>query len=151
MPWAYLEAQRVLLSHPLLQPGGPTYKINNAKNNANNGKNGQNNYGSSGDNNGNSKKNDNWVGWIGGKNVEKTAEEVVKEGGEVGKEGVNEVENEVEKEVSLEDVMVYMSKQDICHNIPILLTMASVGDDLYWQLIENFVYTMVRFAKKCKK
>jgi hypothetical protein len=28
---------------------------------------------------------------------------------------------------------------------PVYLSMATVHDDLYWQLIENFVYTMVKF------
>ena len=39
--------------------------------------------------------------------------------------------------------MDYMKHLDVCYNKPIFLTMATVGDDLYWQLIENFVYTMV--------
>ena len=32
-----------------------------------------------------------------------------------------------------------------CQNTPLYLTMASVGDELYWQLIENFIYTLVKF------
>ena len=45
----------------------------------------------------------------------------------------------------LEDVMVYMKALPVCSDKPIFLSMATVGDDLYWQLIENFVYTMVKF------
>lgn len=45
----------------------------------------------------------------------------------------------------LEDVMVYMKDLPVCRDKPIFLSMATVGDDLYWQLIENFVYTMVKF------
>ena len=39
--------------------------------------------------------------------------------------------------------MDYIKHLDVCYNKPIFLTMATVGDELYWQLIENFVYTMV--------
>ena len=46
---------------------------------------------------------------------------------------------------SLEDAMVFIQSQPQCYDKPIFLTMATVGDDLYWQLIENFVYTMVKF------
>ena len=42
-------------------------------------------------------------------------------------------------------VMLRLSNMDECQELPIFLTMASVGDELYWQLIENFVYTMVKF------
>ena len=46
----------------------------------------------------------------------------------------------------LEDVMVLLKNSPHCLNLqPIFLTMATVGDDLYWQLIENFIYTMVKF------
>lgn len=40
-------------------------------------------------------------------------------------------------------VTLYNSKQ--CTNSPVYLTMASVGDELYWQLIENFIYSLVKF------
>ena len=46
---------------------------------------------------------------------------------------------------SLEEVMVYIQNSPKCSQQPIYLTMATVGDDLYWQLIENFVYTLVKF------
>lgn len=46
---------------------------------------------------------------------------------------------------TLEDTMYYLYNLDQCGGKPIFLSMASVGDDLYWQLIENFVYTMAKF------
>jgi len=45
----------------------------------------------------------------------------------------------------LEDVMYYLKNSPECLHSPIYLTMATVHDDLYWQLIENFVYTLVKF------
>jgi hypothetical protein len=53
--------------------------------------------------------------------------------------------NNKKKKATLADVMTYIDSQPVCSNLPIFLTMATVGDDLYWQLIENFVYTMVKF------
>ena len=46
---------------------------------------------------------------------------------------------------SLEDAMFYLYSQPQCKNKPIFTSMAQVGSDLYWQLIENFIYTMVKF------
>ena len=46
----------------------------------------------------------------------------------------------------LEDAMFYLSCQPKCRNVPIFTSMAQVGSDLYWQLIQNFVYTMVKFG-----
>lgn len=47
---------------------------------------------------------------------------------------------------SLEEVMVYIQNSPYCYQQkPVFLSMATVHDDLYWQLIENFVYTMVKF------
>jgi hypothetical protein len=46
---------------------------------------------------------------------------------------------------TLEETMIYLSSQPVCSKMPIFLTMATVGDDLYWQLIENFVYSMAKF------
>ena len=46
---------------------------------------------------------------------------------------------------TLEDVMLYLQNQPQCKNKPIFTSMAQVGSDLYWQLIENFIYTMVKF------
>jgi hypothetical protein len=48
-------------------------------------------------------------------------------------------------EHSLEEVMYFVKNSPTCTKQPIFLTMATVGDDLYWQLIENFVYTLVKF------
>ena len=45
----------------------------------------------------------------------------------------------------LDEVMVSLQREPVCFQKPIFLSMATVGDDLYWQLIENFVYTMVKF------
>lgn len=48
-------------------------------------------------------------------------------------------------EKDIEAVMYYLKNTPYCSDKPIFLTMATVGDDLYWQLIENFIYTMVKF------
>eukprot|EP01041_Mallomonas_annulata_P006675 gene6675-13520_t len=47
--------------------------------------------------------------------------------------------------MSLEDAIYYLHKDPICANLPIFVSMATVFSDLYWQLIENFIYTMVKF------
>ena len=47
--------------------------------------------------------------------------------------------------LGLPDVMEYMSHRPECHRHPIITSMARVGDDLYAALIENFVYSMVKF------
>lgn len=49
------------------------------------------------------------------------------------------------KSPSLVDVLIALQESPSCRSLPIFLTMATVGDELYWQLIENFVYTMARF------
>jgi hypothetical protein len=46
----------------------------------------------------------------------------------------------------LEDALFYLSSQPQCKRIPIFTSMAQIGNDLYWQLIQNFVYTMVKFG-----
>lgn len=46
----------------------------------------------------------------------------------------------------LEEAMFYLFHQPQCKEIPIFTSMAQVGNDLYWQLIENFIYTMVKFS-----
>jgi hypothetical protein len=46
---------------------------------------------------------------------------------------------------TLHDTMFHLQNIDYCKDKPIFLSMASVGDDLYWQLIENYIYTMVKF------
>jgi hypothetical protein len=50
-----------------------------------------------------------------------------------------------EQTISLEVAMENIKATPQCAAMPIYLSMATVGDDLYWQLIENFVYTMVKF------
>ena len=45
-------------------------------------------------------------------------------------------------DLSIEEYMFYLSKQSACHHKPIFATMARVSSDLYWQLIENYFYTM---------
>jgi hypothetical protein len=50
------------------------------------------------------------------------------------------------KKVPMEAAMAYMQGQPQCANRPIFMTMASVGHELYWQLVENFVYTMAKFG-----
>ena len=49
------------------------------------------------------------------------------------------------KSISLEDLVFMLHNHPICNQMPIIISMASVGSDLYWQLIENFIYTMVKF------
>ena len=46
---------------------------------------------------------------------------------------------------TLPEVMEFMSQQPVCQRHPIMLSMATVGDDLYAALIETFVYSMVKF------
>ena len=46
----------------------------------------------------------------------------------------------------LEDVLWHMHNHTSCLGKPIFTTMANVGSSLYWQLIENFVYTMGKFG-----
>jgi hypothetical protein len=47
----------------------------------------------------------------------------------------------------LEKTAEFLKKQPQCKGIPIFVTMASVGSSkLYAQLVENFVYSMVRFG-----
>jgi hypothetical protein len=48
-------------------------------------------------------------------------------------------------DIPLDEIMIILSQQQECRNKPIFLTMATVGNELYWQLIENFVYTSVKF------
>jgi len=45
----------------------------------------------------------------------------------------------------LDTLMEYLSMSPQCKDTPIFLTMATIGNDLYWQLVENFVYTMVKY------
>lgn len=47
--------------------------------------------------------------------------------------------------LSLDDYMLELSKQPECATRPIFMSMARVSSDLYWQLIENFFYSMYYF------
>lgn len=57
---------------------------------------------------------------------------------------VKKLRSQNQYQISLEDTIEYVQRSGRCEQKPVFLTMATVGDDLYWQLIENFVYTMVR-------
>jgi hypothetical protein len=48
--------------------------------------------------------------------------------------------------LTLVQYMSYLAKLPQCQKKPIFVTMARVQDDLYWQLIENFFYSMLRFG-----
>ena len=49
---------------------------------------------------------------------------------------------------SLVDIMKYLSTYSTCLDKPLFISMANtkVQSELYWQLIENFIYTMVKFS-----
>ena len=49
------------------------------------------------------------------------------------------------KNMSIADIVLYLHHNPVCTNLPIFVSMAAVFNDLYWQLIENFIYTMVKF------
>jgi hypothetical protein len=42
--------------------------------------------------------------------------------------------------------MRHIKATPACENIPIFLTMATVGSDIYWELVQNFVFTMVKYG-----
>ena len=46
---------------------------------------------------------------------------------------------------SIFDILPWLQRQPQCENKPIFLSMAHVVGEMYWQLIENFVYTLVKF------
>lgn len=48
-------------------------------------------------------------------------------------------------ESSIENVLIEMQKFDKCIGKPIVITMAKIGTPLYWQLVQNFVYSMSKF------
>ena len=54
--------------------------------------------------------------------------------------------NQTIGDLSLQEAMLYLSKQPQCKEKPIFTSMAQVGTDLYWQLIENFIFSMVKFS-----
>jgi len=41
--------------------------------------------------------------------------------------------------------MLAIHKSPTCAGKPIFMGMAAVGTNIYWQMIENFIYTMVKF------
>ena len=45
----------------------------------------------------------------------------------------------------MDEIIQFIAQQPMCVNSPVVISMAQVGTELYWQLIENFVYTMVKF------
>ena len=52
---------------------------------------------------------------------------------------------------SLPEVMYFLKNSNVCAGIPLFLGMATVCDDLYWQLIENFFYTAVKYnVSQCR-
>lgn len=56
--------------------------------------------------------------------------------------GSNRTSNEA---LSLEDVMELIKWSPACAMKPVFITLATAKTDLYWQLIENFVYTLAKF------
>ena len=46
---------------------------------------------------------------------------------------------------SLDEILFFIRSTQTCRDKPVFLSMAAVGSSLYWQLIENFVYTMLKF------
>lgn len=48
---------------------------------------------------------------------------------------------------TLEEVMGYIKNSSVCNLKPVYITLATVQSDLYWQLIENFIYTLVKFGQ----
>jgi len=45
----------------------------------------------------------------------------------------------------VEDVLYALQQTRQCLGHPIIISMARVGSQLYWQLIENYIYTLVKF------
>lgn len=45
----------------------------------------------------------------------------------------------------LDVVMKYVFKQSTCEGRPLFTTMANVMSELYWQMIENFMYTLAKY------
>ena len=46
---------------------------------------------------------------------------------------------------AIDDVLVEMQQFPKCVGRPIMITMAKIGTPLYWQLVENFIYSMTKF------
>jgi hypothetical protein len=48
-------------------------------------------------------------------------------------------------QAKIENVLIEMQKFDKCVGKPLIITMAKIGTPLYWQLVQNFVYSMAKF------
>jgi hypothetical protein len=49
-------------------------------------------------------------------------------------------------DLELHMYMLYLSNTLQCQGKPIIITMAKVKSPLYWSLIENFIFTMLKFG-----
>eukprot|EP00605_Chrysophyceae_sp_TOSAG23-4_P002246 GSChrysophyteH1.ASY1.ANO1.2490.1 assembled CDS len=47
---------------------------------------------------------------------------------------------------SIYDILPWLQKQPQCKNKPVFLSMANQVSDMYWQMIENYIYTLVKFG-----
>lgn len=45
----------------------------------------------------------------------------------------------------LDQLMLTLQNQPQCRDVPVFVAMAAVVNELYWQLVENFIYTMTHF------
>ena len=45
----------------------------------------------------------------------------------------------------LEEVLMELQSQKQCAGLPLFVSMANVGSPLYWQMIENYIYTLIKF------
>lgn len=77
----------------------------------------------------------NWADWI--------PPELEKANKVLAKHPIRTASQDQLKQLDL--LMEFLSAQSQCAGIPIFLTMATIGDDLYWQLVENFIYTLVKY------
>ena len=46
---------------------------------------------------------------------------------------------------ALEEVLQELQSQEMCASLPLFVSMANVGSPLYWQMIENYIYTLIKF------
>lgn len=51
----------------------------------------------------------------------------------------------IARDSRVEDVLYSLQQTKQCFGHPIIISMARVGSQLYWQLIENYIYTLVKF------
>jgi hypothetical protein len=57
----------------------------------------------------------------------------------------NHPSHSAQKGLTLENHISYLATRQECKGKPIFFTMARVSENIYWQLIENFFYTMYMF------